>query len=375
MDTYRVKISSLDHFGRGIARINNKIIFVPYAIDNEVVDVLITCDKKKFMEGKIVDIILKSKDRVDPICPYFGICGGCDIMHMSYYKQLDFKYEKVKNIMNKYASLDCVNRIVPSLNIYNYRNKVTFKYNGKVGYNKKKSFEIVNIDNCDLLDIHINRLIETLNTLKVNKEVMVRYFKEELIKIDDKVINDKTIVAELNDKKYYVSADSFFQVNTNTAIKLYEKVKEYADLSKEDNVLDLYCGTGSIGIYLADHCKSVLGIEINEDAIKDANKNKELNNLNNITFKCGDVGKLLSKNNFKPNLLIVDPPRAGLDSLAMSNVMDISAPRVIYVSCDPMTLARDLNILKDKYDILSITPFDMFPQTYHVECVCVMKLR
>ena len=159
------------------------------------------------------------------------------------------------------------------------------------------------------------------------------------------------------------------------AEKLYNKAIAYADIKKEDTVLDLYCGTGTIGIVASDKAKKVIGIELNKEAIKDANENKKLNNINNIEFYAGDVGKILNKNNYKPDIIIVDPPRAGLDSLALSQILNIKPKKLVYVACDLMTLARDLKLLSNDYDILELTPVDMFPYTAHVESVCTLKYK
>ena len=186
-------------------------------------------------------------------------------------------------------------------------------------------------------------------------------------------IND-SIICTIGDYKYYVSLKSFFQVNTNVTKKLYDKVKELANLDNE-NLLDLYCGTGTIGIYLASDANKVLGIEISKDSISDAMKNKKLNNVKNIEFICGDVAKAISKVNFNPDVIVVDPPRAGLDFKTREFLNNSNAKRIVYVSCDPMTFTRDLNELKDKYNIKEITPFDMFPNTYHVENIAVLYLK
>ena len=156
-------------------------------------------------------------------------------------------------------------------------------------------------------------------------------------------------------------------------INIYNQVLKYVD--NNTNVLDLYCGTGTIGIYLANKVNHVLGIEINESAINDALLNKKINHLDNIEFKLGDVGTILNNNNFKADCIVVDPPRAGLDNITIKNIIKIKPPKLIYVSCDPVTLARDLKILSADYKIVEITPFDMFSNTYHVECVALLMKK
>ena len=169
--------------------------------------------------------------------------------------------------------------------------------------------------------------------------------------------------------------NSFFQVNDYQTKNLYDKVVEYASLNNNEIVLDLYCGTGTIGIYLSGHAKEVIGVEVNKDAIKDANINKKINNVENISFICDTTSNINEIVNKNIDVVIVDPPRSGLDKNTINYILKNNIKKVIYVSCDPMTLMRDLNILKEMYDIKEITPFDMFPHTYHVECVTMLKIR
>ena len=325
-------------------------------------------------------------------CPYYDKCGGCDLLHLSYIEQLKYKENKVKEIIKKFSGLECINNIVSSKQ-FNYRNKITLQVKNSIGYFQKKSNDIINIDNCLLVDNKINEIINKLKKIDVsdvkkivvrvtNLESMVVFYGKINLKIDLDVdtiiINDKVfkgngyIREEINDFKFIISPTSFFQVNNIGMINIYNKVLEYVD---GGNVLDLYCGTGTIGIYVSKKANKVLGIELNKEAIKDALINKKLNNINNIDFISGDVGTILSENKFKADIVIVDPPRAGLDNKSIDNIIKIRPRKIIYVSCDPVTLARDLNILKEKYDIIEITPFDMFGNTYHVECVCLLKIK
>ena len=387
-----VRIEKLDHFGRGIAKVNNIPIFVENSLIGEEVEILITKEKKNYMEGVVIDYIKKSPLRVKSNCPYYDKCGGCDLLHLSYIEQLKYKENKVKEIIKKFSGLECINNIVSSKQ-FNYRNKITLQVKNGIGYFQKKSNDIINIDNCLLVDNKINEIINKLKKIDVsdvkkivvrvtNLESMVVFYGKINLKIDLDVdtiiINDKVfkgngyIREEINDFKFIISPTSFFQVNNIGMINIYNKVLEYVD---GGNVLDLYCGTGTIGIYVSKKANKVLGIELNKEAIKDALINKKLNNINNIDFISGDVGTILSENNFKADIVIVDPPRAGLDNKSIDNIIKIRPRKIIYVSCDPVTLARDLNILKEKYDVIEITPFDMFGNTYHVECVCLLKIK
>lgn len=404
---YKVEVTKLDHQGRGLAKINDKIIFIPNALPEETVDVDIILEKKKYYEGIIKETINASDKRIKSICPYFEECGGCQFLNMNYQDSLDYKQNKVEEIMNKYLGIKIkINNIVACDNNLYYRNKTTFQVKNDIGFFKEKTNTLIPVDKCYISDIKINDIYKAIKdniNLTNVKQVIIRATKNTLEsmvifktsnyidnkkiidilkkKVDSIYINDELIYGKgkiieiLCNKNFYISPSSFFQVNTLQAEKLYNKAIAYADIKKEDTVLDLYCGTGTIGIVASDKAKKVIGIELNKEAIKDANENKKLNNINNIEFYAGDVGKILNKNNYKPDIIIVDPPRAGLDSLALAQILNIRPKKLVYVSCDLMTLARDLKLLSNDYDILELTPVDMFPYTAHVESVCALKLK
>lgn len=404
---YKVEVTKLDHQGRGIAKINDKIIFIPNVLPCETIDVNIVLEKKKYYEGTVKEIINASDKRIKPICPYFEECGGCQFLNMNYQDSLDYKQNKVEEIMNKYLGIKIkINNIVACDNNLYYRNKTTFQVENDIGFFKEKTNTLIPVDKCYISDIRINDIYkeikDNIDLTNVN-QIIIRATKNTLEsmvifktnnyvdnkrlidvlknKVDSIYINDELIygkgkiIENLCNKNFYISPSSFFQVNTVQAEKLYNKAIEYANIKKEDTVLDLYCGTGTIGIIASDKAKKVIGIELNKEAIKDANENKKLNNINNIEFYAGDVGKILNKNNYKPDTIIVDPPRAGLDSLALSQILNIKPKKLVYVSCDLMTLARDLKLLSNDYDILELTPVDMFPYTAHVESVCTLKYK
>lgn len=404
---YKVEVTKLDHQGRGIAKINDKIIFIPNALPEETVDVDIILEKKKYYEGIIKETINASDKRIKSICPYFEECGGCQFLNMNYQDSLDYKQNKVEEIMNKYLGIKIkINNIVACDNNLYYRNKTTFQVENDIGFFKEKTNTLIPVDKCYISDIRINDIYkeikDNIDLTNVN-QIIIRATKNTLEsmvifktsnyvdnkrlidvlknKVDSIYINDELIygkgkiIENLCNKNFYISPSSFFQVNTVQAEKLYNKAIVYADIKKEDTVLDLYCGTGTIGIVASDKAKKVIGIELNKEAIKDANENKKLNNINNIEFYAGDVGKILNKNNYKPDIIIVDPPRVGLDSLALAQILNIRPKKLVYVSCDLMTLARDLKLLSNDYDILELTPVDMFPYTAHVESVCALKLK
>ena len=394
------KIEKLDNFGRGISHINNKIVFISNALEDEVVDATTTYSNKKFDEAKVNEIIEASKMRIKPICPYFDICGGCNLLHMNYDEQLKFKYNKVKDIIFKYLKENIkVNDVIYS-NQFNYRNKASFEVKEKLCYKMRKSTNLVDIKYCYLLDNNINDIVHVLNNLNLKNinNITIRTGEEDImvtisgnptqeiidalkekarsIYVNDKLVYGRSnIVSKIGNYEFFVSDKSFFQVNKYNVKNLYDKVLEYAELTGNENILDLYCGTGTIGIYLSKYAKSVIGIEVNEQAIFDANVNKNKNNIENISFICDTTSNINNIVNNDFDVIIVDPPRSGLDKNTINFLINSKTKRIVYVSCDIMTLVRDLNILKQDYDIREITPVDMFPNTYHVECVCVLNLK
>ena len=386
-----VKIDKLSHDLRGITKIDNKITFIPKTLPEEVVNIRITKQKKKFNDGCLTTIIEESKDRVKYICPYYDICGGCDTGHILYSKSIMYKKDMVVDIFKRYCDMDVDMDIVyDDDNIYNYRNKITLRVNdGKLALVGES---LVNIDYCYLVNDNINKVIGILNGICLDgiDEVIIRGTDEIMVIIKGNIDNDKLIhilkdnvssifingvkvfgndyvMINVGNYRYAVYPDSFFQVNTKMISRLYDKVLEFA--GRGDKLLDLYCGAGTIGIYLANNFNSVRGIEQNESAIKGANLNKGINDIKNISFVCEKASDI---NEIVEDVVVVDPPRSGLDSTTIKRILNSRIERLIYVSCNPITLARDINILKDKYNLVSMSLFDMFPNTSHAECVCLL---
>lgn len=397
-----VLIERIDNFGRGLGYIDGKICFVPNALPGETVDVEITYSTKKFIEAKVLNYITKSSDRINIQCPFYSSCGACQFLNMSIIKENEFKTDKVKNLIKRIGNIntdlvrDCV-----SVNEYNYRNKATFHVeNNKLGYYQEKTNSLVEIDNCLILREEINNTIpklqEIINFKENNiKEIMVRCGNNtsnlmvnfigkvknldgvedffDVVYVNDKLIIGSTMISLIGRFEFKVSPKSFFQVNGKLVENLYDEVLNYCIENKPKNVLDLYCGTGTIGIYISDVVNRVLGIDMSESSINNALDNRELNNIKNVEFICSKVEDYIDKIIGKHDLVVVDPPRAGLDKKTVEYLKKISSNAIIYISCDPATMARDLSQLSDTYKIESIKPFNMFPKTYHVECVCVLK--
>ncbi len=369
----QVLITKLDHYGRGITKINDKIAFIENALPNEIVEVSITKENKKYIEGNATKIITPSKNRINSLCPYYQECGGCQLDHLSFKEENKFKEQKVKEIISKFAKIDKIEiKDIIFDEPYHYRNKVTLhQVNHKIGYYKKKTNTIIPIKSCNLLNNKLNDYLKNINTK--NQEVILRLGNKTNEILDS--TKDNKIISYIGNKKYQISKQSFFQVNSTITEKLYNNIKEEVNNSNAKNILDLYCGTGTIGIYISDRKNHVLGIESCKEAIDDAKKNKELNNAKNCTFKLGKVEDLTQEISKKYDTVIVDPPRSGLNKKVISKLLEITPNTIIYVSCDPVTLGRDLNNLKEKYEIKYIRPYNMFPRTYHVECLTVLHLK
>ncbi len=394
MEEVLVKCERIDHFGRGIGYVLGKIIFVPNLLPKEEAMVKIVLDKKKYMVGEVIKLVKKSDDRILPKCGYENC--GCALKSLKYEKTLEFKKEKVIDILKRYSGLtNVVKEIVPSDNIYGYRNKITLKVKGgRLGYFKNGTNDLIEIKRCEIASHKSNEIISVLKELDLSKvrEIIIKDFGEVMIIIKGEldiellkplvdsiymnarlVYGKENIVASLGEFKFYLSKDAFFQVNSGVALKLYNKVLDYLDVSSGKNVLDLYCGTGTISLFLSKYFDQVVGVEINEEAVKCATLNKNLNNISNVMFICGDVSKEVS--GLMAEQIVVDPPRSGLTSAGINDILRINPDRLVYVSCDPMTLARDLKLFKDNYEVKEVTLFDMFPWTYHVESVCLLVKR
>lgn len=389
-DTYIVTIDDEDSEGNGITRIDNFVTFIPYALKSEKIEIKIVDIRKRFAIGQIDKIIQKSDKRIEPKCPYYNKCGACSFLHTSFEYEKETKLNYINKLFNKNIKEILTN------NEYNYRNKASFHIvNGKIGYYSENTHDLVEIDNCLLLDIRINDLVKYFKSSNLSfiEEIIIRCtFNEVMVqikgnekydfsnlvnnnKIDSLYINDKLvygheyITEEINNIKYAIYPDAFFQINTSNMIIMYDLIKEYAQTG--NNLLDLYCGTGSIGIYLSNNFKSITGIEINKSSILCANINKNINNLNNIKFILGD-SKIASKSDY--DVIVVDPPRSGLSNTVINYLNKSNAKRIIYVSCNPKTLKRDLDLINN-YNLKEMKVINMFNKTKHIECVCILNLR
>lgn len=391
----KVEILRFDDFGRGICYVDDKVTFVPFSIPGDVLEIEITKEKKNYNEGKIVKIIKPSKNRVVPSCPYFGTCGGCAYQMLQYDDSILEKQNNVINYFKKNGLLIKPNIIKNDIP-YNYRNKITLKIvNRKIGYFKNNSHEIVEINKCLLAENKINEVIKLIPSLNIiNGEVIIRSsYKDEVLiiistndnveisKIKDIknlkgiILNNKTIykdnyfIEEVNDIKYNVAYDAFFQVNRLVCAKMFKLAQDF--VNEGDIVLDLYSGVGTLSLSAARKAKEVVGVEINKNAVDNANSNAKLNNLTNALFIYSDAGDIKNLDiNF--NKLIVDPPRAGLSRDTIDFIKEKLPEEIMYISCDYHAQVRDLKLL-DGYEITNSYVCDLFSYTYHVECICILK--
>lgn len=397
----KVEVIKFDNSGRGIGYLNNKIIFIPKTVPGDIVYVEIVLEKKNYLEGRLVEVITPSKLRQKPICPYFNECGGCDLMHISLSESLEYKLNKVNDILKRNKIDYEVTKIIKSECPYNYRDKVTFKIvDGKIGFFQTDTHKLVEINYCYLCKDAINNVIKDIHTLNIkNGEVVIRcnYNDELLLALNtlDKIDNIKTLINEhkivgivnsdkciygedyfidkINDYLFKVSYNSFFQVNPYICSELFKLIEKYTD--KSNNVLDLYCGVGTLSIVASMNAKNVLGVEINSNAIIDANLNKTLNKRNNVDFICEDTKNVLNKITSDFDTIILDPPRSGVVQKVLNKIMEVNPDKIIYVSCDPNTLARDLKLLEEKYIISNFKLLDMFPETEHNESIVVLEKK
>ena len=434
-DELYVEIIDYGVDGEGIAKINGYTIFVMGALKNEKVKVHITKVQKDYAFAKIIKILTPSDKRKESNCETYKRCGGCNLRHIDYEETLKIKQEKVQNLVNKMLTNKLeVCDTIGMKNPIHYRNKAIYpiSQDKKVGIFAQRSHEIIPISKC-MIQTEISQEIakyivenwkDTIYDEKTKKgllrNIMIRegfntkevmcvlvqngektYDYKDLIKRFPQI---KTIIININKKdtnvvlskeniviygngyitdilgnyKFKISPNSFYQINPTKTEILYNLAIEKADLKKDDIVCDLYCGIGTIGIFASKYVKKVYGIEIVEEAIKDANENLKLNNIENVEFIVGDTEKAfdkLLKNNVKPNVVFVDPPRKGLDTTTIENLCNLKLERLIYISCNPATLMRDLQKLEKIYNVNSIIPVDNFCYTSHVECVTSLHLK
>lgn len=442
---YIIDIAGQTHEGMGVGKIEGYTVFVEGAVSGEKVRIKIVKVLKNYSYGKLLEIIESSPYRTEPVCPMIKRCGGCQIQHMNYDGQLEYKTRLVKDAIERIGGLKdiAVHNAIGMKKPWNYRNKAQFPVGIKdgelhIGFYAGRSHEIIDINACliqDKINDEVLKIIRNFikghnisiydeNTGKgLIRHIMTRkgfrtreamvcivindddmpYINELVEILKDSIIGLKTVVLNINKKntnvimgeknkviygegfiydyigefKFKISSHSFFQVNPVQTEILYNKALEYAALTGEETVIDAYCGIGTISLFLSKKAKKVYGVEIVGPAIEDAKENAKLNGVENTEFILGEsevvIPKLYEKG-VKADVVVVDPPRKGCDEKLLEIIAKMAPVRLVYVSCNPSTLARDLKYLVEHgYKVKEVQPVDQFPQTVHVECVVLMS--
>lgn len=438
----KLEVVDLSHDGVGVAKADGFAIFIPGALVGEEVICKITKVTKNYGQADLVEVVSKNPNRVKPICKIFGICGGCDIMHIDYQSQLQFKKVMAENTFQRLGHLHIkVNEIIGMDEPYYYRNKIQVpvgveKHKVIAGYFKKKSHDIIAFDDCYIQPQYMTDMVRFIRNLAneyrlsaydensksgllrhilirsnykdevmivlITHEQKINHIDEIISKITNRYPQVKSIIHNINNRgnnvilgekyqllygeeniidrlhglDFLISHKAFFQINRRQTEKLYARALEYLNPSANDVIIDGYCGVGTIALFIAKHCKYVYGIETIPEAIENANINASINNISNVSFIVGkvedEIGNLLDKG---INGIVFDPPRKGIDEIVLRNTIASKIPKIVYVSCNVATLARDLAMLNEYYDIKKMTLVDMFPQTAAVEAVCLLECR
>ena len=456
-----VEIIDVAAEGNSLARVNEMVVFIPYGVPGDIVDIKLDKKKKSYAEAHITNIIKPSKLRVEPKCTHFGTCGGCRWQHLPYDFQLKCKQQQVKDALERIAKVEIpeIMPILGSKNIWEYRNKMEYTFSNKcwltyeqmrsgeefpdrnaAGFHISGAFDkVLDITQCHLQEDFGNRLRlfikqygkdngysfydlraqqGLLRTLMIriastgeimavmvfgeNDKPKIKSLLEAVkakfpqitsllyvvnLKVND-TISDQEIITfngkdyieeEMEGLKFRVGPKSFYQTNSLQAYELYSVARNFAELTGNELVYDLYTGTGTIANFVARKANKVIGIEYVPEAIEDAKINSLINKINNTLFYAGDMKDVLT-NEFiekhgRPDVMIVDPPRAGMHEDVVNVILNAAPKRIVYVSCNPATQARDLALLDCKYKVDAIQPVDMFPHTQHVENVVKLTLR
>ena len=438
MKNIEIEIKKLGINGEGIGYYENTITFIPNALPGEVVLVDELVKNKGYYTANVIKRIKESKDRIKPKCHIYEKCQVCSIMPLKYDEQIKAKKEYLIDSINKYAKQKVkIDNVIKTDNQFHYRNSIKlplFNLHDKlaIGIHFRDTNHYIKLNDCivqeKLINKTVNDVLAILDKYRYRaydrktklglRFLLVRAFKDEVMitfvvgkntKIIDEAIEEimaikevksinqttntkssneiivepiknvagkKSINVPFNNFNFKLSPESFIQLNIEQTIKLYDIIKEY--LGENNNlVLDLYCGVGSISCYINECAKRIVGIEINKTAISNAKENAKKHRLNNIEFICGDVEEKIKTYAKKKDVdaIIVDPPRTGLSEFTIESIIRSKTKKLIYVSCNPSTLGKDLSILLKYYDIKNVSLVDMFPNTMHVESVVLLQKK
>ena len=456
-----VLITGVASEGKAIAKVNEVVTFVPFAVPGDVVNLQVTKKKRSFMEARVIDFVEKSAVRSEPFCEHYGICGGCKWQILPYSEQLKHKQIEVENNLRRIGKVELseITPILGSAKTTFYRNKLEFTFSNRrwrtyeemleekefdtmnaVGFHIPGMFDkVLDINKCWLQDDIQNQIRNEIRSyalqnnltffdLRVQegflRTMMVRttstgelmiilvFFHEDkterkklLQHIADKfpqitsllyVINSKAndtitdqevitfkgndaIFEEMEGLRFKIGPKSFYQTNSEQAYELYKITRNFAELTGDELVYDLYTGTGTIANFVSKNARKVIGIEYVPEAIEDAKVNSALNGIENTLFFAGDMKNVLTEDfiatHGKPDVIITDPPRAGMHDDVIKAILLAEPKRIVYVSCNSATQARDLALLEEKYRVTAVQPVDMFPHTHHVENVVLLQIK
>lgn len=434
----KIRINKIGINGEGIGYFHRLPVFIEGALVDEVVEAHITEKHQNYLKAEVVKVLEESRDRVKPVCKYYGQCGGCQLLHANYYAQLEYKYETLAETLAKYAGIDpeMVEDVKQNPHPFGYRNSMklpVFMHNHKLvcGLYETNTNHIIEVDSCPIheeglekvkknilnvlnkyhyqayenqtkegirglfvrvLDGHYQVCIVTGET-EIKKETI-----EDLSKIDNLVslyqsihttksheffgkqmihlAGKKHLTFKLGDLKLGLSIRSFYQLNTEQAANLYQFVVDQVK-DNQNFIFEAYSGIGAISLMLKDKAKKIVGVENIADAVTNANMNARNNHLENINFVCDDAAVALKRYSKKEKIdtLIVDPPRVGLDDNMLDTVLRSHIKDIVYISCNPATLAKNIAVLQKRYRVTKITPFDIFSNSAHVETVCLLTRK
>jgi 23S rRNA (uracil1939-C5)-methyltransferase len=440
--TFPLTIKRLGINGEGVGYFKKQVVFVPGALPGEEVVVEATKINPRFAEAKIKKVRIKSPHRVQPPCPVYDVCGGCQLQHLGYDQQLKEKRDMVIQALERHTKLAIdqldIRETIGMEDPWGYRNKSSFQVgqkDGKVlaGLYGLNSHQLIDIDECAVqhsqtneATVVVKRILEELKIPVYNEksrkgiirtivtrvgvktgelQVVLITSQKEIPKLDlllkeiqARLPNIKSIMQNVNGQKtslifgeetlplagediiqetlgdfqFELSARTFFQLNPLQTLKLYNEVKKAAELTGQEKVVDAYCGVGTIGLWLADQAAEIRGIDVLPESIEDAKKNARRNGITNTKYVPGKAEEVLPKwvkKGWHPDVIVVDPPRTGLDGQLIQTILQVKPKKLIYVSCNPSTLAKDIQALSKAYEVKYIQPVDMFPHTAHVECV------
>jgi 23S rRNA (uracil1939-C5)-methyltransferase len=403
---YEVSLTTLTYGGETMGRLpDGRAVFVPFGLPGEKVRVRLTEEKKNFARGEIVDILEPSKDRIQSRCRHFGDCGGCHYQNLPYEKQLSTKMDILIDQLRRIGKIENppVQPMTACPTSWNYRNHIQFSLdnNGKLGFQAPNSNRVIPISECHLPAPAID---DFWHQLEFEPETDVERVSLRAGKDDDlmlvlesdspeapeleieagisiaHVYEDSAVIIAGNDhivinvlgRDFKVSAASFFQVNTVMAEKMVEHLLAYLPVSASTTLLDVYCGVGLFSAFFASKCGRVIGIEASESSCEDFAVN--LDEFENVELYEGFAEDVIPHLEAEPDIVLVDPPRAGLDKAVVDGILKLSPSLIAYVSCDPSTLARDAaRFINGGYKLKEVTPFDLFPQTYHIESISIFE--